>query len=66
MKLADYVYIIIIPSEYRKQIMEVLPEQLLDRAFCLGHDKLVVWQWPCGQKRYIPLCMIWQKVRLIR
>ena len=32
-KLADYVYMIIIPSEYRKQIMEVMPEQLSDRAF---------------------------------
>ena len=45
MKLADYVYMIIIPSEYRKQIMEVMSEQLPDRVFCLSHDKLDVWQW---------------------
>lgn len=44
-KLADYVYMIVIPSEYKKQIMEVLPEQLSDRAFCLSHEKLDVWQW---------------------
>ena len=44
-KLADYVYMIIIPSEYKEQIMEVMPEQLSDRAFCLSHDKLDVWQW---------------------
>ena len=40
-----YVYMIIIPSEYRKQITEVMPEQLSDRAFLLSHDKLDVWQW---------------------
>ena len=44
-KLADYVHMIVIPSEYRKQIMEVMPEKLSDRAFCLSHDKLDVWQW---------------------
>ena len=40
-----YVYMIIIPSEYRKQITEVMPEQLSDRALLLSHDKLDVWQW---------------------
>ena len=44
-KLADYVYMIIIPSEYKEQIMEVMLEQLSDRAFFLNHDKLDVWQW---------------------
>ena len=44
-KLADYVYMIIIPSEYKERIMEVLPKKLSDRAFCLSHDKLDVWQW---------------------
>ena len=44
-KLADYVYRIIIPSEYKKQIMEVLPEELKNRTFYVDHDKLDVWQW---------------------
>ena len=44
-KLADYVYRIIIPSEYKKQIIRVIPENLLDRAFCLNHKNLDVWQW---------------------
>ena len=44
-KLADYVYMIIIPSEYKEQLMKVMPEQLSDRAFFLSHDKLDVWQW---------------------
>lgn len=44
-KLDDYVYMIIIPSEYKKQIIEVMSEQLSDRAFCLRHEKLDVWQW---------------------
>lgn len=43
--LNDYMYMLIIPSEYKEQIMEVMPECLLDRAFCLSHDKLDVWQW---------------------
>lgn len=38
--------------------MKVMPEQLSDRAFCLSHDKLDVWQWSekvcsltaCGQQ----------------
>jgi len=25
--------------------MKVMLEQLSDRAFCLSHDKLDVWQW---------------------
>ena len=45
MKLANYVHMIVIPSEYKDQIMKVMPEQLSDRAFCLSHDKLDVWQW---------------------
>ena len=45
MKLANYVHMIVIPSEYKDQIMKVVPEQLSDRAFCLSHDKLDVWQW---------------------
>lgn len=44
-KLADYVYMIIIPFEYKEQLMKVMPEQLSDRAFFLSHDKLDVWQW---------------------
>ena len=44
-KLANYVHMIVIPSEYKDQIMKVMPEQLSDRAFCLSHDKLDVWQW---------------------
>ncbi len=44
-KLTDYVYRIIIPSEYKKQIMEVLPEELKNRTFYVDHDKLDVWQW---------------------
>ena len=44
MKLANYVHMIVIPSEYKDQIMKVMPEQLSDRAFCLSHDKLDVWQ----------------------
>lgn len=44
-KLADYVYTIVIPFEYKDQIMKVMPEKLSDRAFCLSHDKLDVWQW---------------------
>lgn len=44
-KLADYVYMIVIPFEYKDQIMKVMPEKLSDRAFCLSHDKLDVWQW---------------------
>ncbi len=44
-KLADYVCMIIIPSEYKKQIIKVMSEQLSDRAFCLSHDKLDVWKW---------------------
>ena len=43
--LADYVYRIIIPSEYKEQIMKVIPECLSNRTFCLSHDKLDVWQW---------------------
>lgn len=43
--LADYVYRIIIPSEYKEQIMRVIPECLSNRTFCLNHDKLDVWQW---------------------
>ena len=44
-KLDDYVYMIIIPSEYKKAIIKVMSEQLSDRAFCLSHEKLDVWQW---------------------
>ena len=44
-ELADYVYMLIIPSEYKEQLMEVMPEQLSDRAFFLSHDKLDIWQW---------------------
>lgn len=49
MKLANYVHMIVIPSEYKDQIMKVMPEQLSDRAFCLSHDKLDVWQWSVWQ-----------------
>lgn len=44
-KLADYVYRIIIPSEYKEQIIRIIPENLLDRAFCLSHENLDMWQW---------------------
>ena len=44
-KLADYVYMIVIPFEYKDQIMKVMPEKLSDRAFCLSPDELDVWQW---------------------
>ena len=44
-KLADYVYRIIIPSEYKEQIVRIIPENLSDRAFCLSHENLDVWQW---------------------
>ena len=44
-KLADYVYRIIIPSEYKEQIIRIIPENLSDRAFCLSHENLDVWQW---------------------
>ena len=61
MKLADYVYMIVIPFEYKDQIMKVMPEKLSDRAFCLSHDKLDVWQW--SEKVYsfvksskLPIC----------
>lgn len=60
-KLADYVYMIVIPFEYKDQIMKVMPEKLSDRAFCLSHDKLDVWQW--SEKVYsfvksskLPIC----------
>jgi hypothetical protein len=43
--LADYVYMIIIPIEYKNQIMEVLPEELKNRTFYFDHYKLDVWQW---------------------
>lgn len=42
-KLADYVFVIIIPSEYKEQIMANMPENLTDRAYCLEHEKLDVW-----------------------
>lgn len=41
----EYVYRIIVPAEYKEQILDVLPEGLSDRTFCLSHDKLDVWQW---------------------
>ena len=44
-KLADYVFGIVIPSEYKEQIMANMPENLMDRAYCLEHEKLDVWQW---------------------
>ena len=44
-KLADYVYRIIIPSEYKEQLIEMIPDNLIDKAFCLSHEKLDVWQW---------------------
>lgn len=44
-KLADYVHIIIIPSEYKAQLIRVIPENLVDRTFCLSHENLDVWQW---------------------
>ena len=44
-KLADYVYMIVVPFEYKEQIMKVMPECLVDRVCCLSHDKLDVWQW---------------------
>ena len=44
-KLADYVYVIVIPSEYKEQIMANMPENLMDRAYCLDQENLDVWQW---------------------
>lgn len=44
-KLADYVYVIVIPSEYKEQIMANMPENLMDRAYCLDQGNLDVWQW---------------------
>ena len=44
-KLADYVYRIIIPSEYKERMIRIMPENLVDRAFCLSHENLDVWQW---------------------
>ena len=43
--LDAYMYMIIIPFQYKKQIVEVLPKKLSDRAFYLSHDGLDVWQW---------------------
>ena len=45
MGTADYVYMIVVPFEYKEQIMKVMPECLVDRVCCLSHDKLDVWQW---------------------
>ncbi len=44
-KLADYVHIIIVPSEYKAQLIRVIPENLVDRTFCLSHENLDVRQW---------------------
>lgn len=44
-KLADYVYSIIIPSEYKEQIIRIIPENLADGTFVLSHENLDVWQW---------------------
>ena len=44
-RLADYVHRIIIPSEYKEQFIRIIPENLLDRTFCLSHENLDVWQW---------------------
>lgn len=44
-KLADYVFAIVIPSEYKEQIMANMPENLMDRAYCLKQENLDVWQW---------------------
>lgn len=49
-KLADYVHIIIVPSEYKAQLIRVIPENLVDRTFCLSHENLDVWQW--SEKAY--------------
>ena len=43
--LNAYVYMIVIPSEYKEQIAEVLPKELSDRTFYLSHDGLDVWRW---------------------
>lgn len=39
------VYRIIVPSEYKEQLLTIIPENLLDRTFCLSHENLDVWQW---------------------
>ena len=44
-KLADYVFAIVIPSEYKEQIMANMPENLMERAYCLEQENLDVWQW---------------------
>ncbi len=41
----ESVYIIIIPSEYKTQLIRVIPENLVDRTLCLSHENLDVRQW---------------------
>ena len=40
----ESVYIIIIPSEYKTQLIRVIPENLVDRTLCLSHENLDVRQ----------------------
>ena len=43
--LSDYVYAVIIPQEYRKQIEALIPKNIKDRTYYLSHENMDVWQW---------------------
>ena len=43
--LSDYVYAVIIPESYKKELEVLVPENIKDRTFYLNHENLDVWQW---------------------
>lgn len=50
-KLDDYVYMIIIPPEYKKQIIKVMSEQLSEKVYSFVHElakKINIDKLPIG------------------
>lgn len=42
--MTDYVYAVIIPESYKKELEVLVPENIKDRTFYLNHENLDVWQ----------------------
>lgn len=43
--LADYVYAIIVPEEYKEEVEPMIPPALIDKVYYLKNDCKDVWDW---------------------
>ncbi len=43
--LADYLFALIVPEQYKQELLPYIPTQLENKVHFIPHDGLDVWDW---------------------